>query len=397
VKKSAKVIEQGEHEAIIWFVAVDDKPVGPVSVRKIHKLKVNNRISDDSSVWKEGMLDWESLRNVNELVGALAKLDLEKSLGDESSSKAAPEKGLLASDKNSSNPLMGIGMGEIGHRNDTNDDNSLEEELPDDNKQKTDDDFFKNSQEFSSVESLAPSSPLGEDRSWKMMAAIGFFIVSIVVFAVVLFSGEDAPATIIKEKIVTQTEIVYRDRPIDGSNVKTTSPAASADSTNESKTKKSVRKKWSSKSKKVAVAAVPQEETAEQKKKRLLSDMLSSGPAEKSLTRGRSSSGGSGASDDTSLSQKQMQKVIGKNSKSLQLCYERALKTGGAPTDKDLKVMFNVDVGTSGMVKTVSVTGAVSKYARLKTCLKTTTQRWMFPSSGGTSKVQFPILFTPSR
>ena len=192
-----------------------------------------------------------------------------------------------------------------------------------------------------------------------------------------MVTGKNTPETVIKEKIVEKTQVIYKDRPIDA--------GMDVESEDEGGDGTSARKK--SKSRRSRQSGSVKKETAEERKRRLMSQLDIPGAG--------SRSGGSGGGD--SLSQQQMSRVVAKNRGSLQLCYERAMKSGAAPTDRDLKVTFNVKVGMSGMVKSLNMSGSGTAYPALKSCLSSSIKKWMFPASQGNSAVQFPIVFTPAR
>jgi hypothetical protein len=225
-----------------------------------------------------------------------------------------------------------------------------------------------------------------------MLAAIGFFVVAMVVFMVVLLTGENTAETVIKEKIIEKTKIVYKDRLV----VKKIHDRADDKKVAENSRNSNIakdKKRWN---KSVKVKKLSD---AEERKRRLLAQMNADVPANKLSLIGGGSKGGSSSKSykgQSSLSQKQMSRVVSKNKGRLQICYEQALKKGAAPADKDLKANFNVVVGGSGVVKKCTLTGSAAKYGFLTNCLSRAVKKWMFPAASGESHVVFPILFTPS-
>src|SRR5260370_13106559 len=58
-----------EHE---WFVAIDDKQVGPLMVDRLKRLWDSGEIGPDSLCWRAGLSDWMALSEVTELSSLLA-------------------------------------------------------------------------------------------------------------------------------------------------------------------------------------------------------------------------------------------------------------------------------------------------------------------------------------
>ena len=90
-----------------------------------------------------------------------------------------------------------------------------------------------------------------------------------------------------------------------------------------------------------------------------------------------------------------MKGVVNRNKSALKACYERALKTGEAPVDRDIKVRFNVTVGTSGKVQGLTLGGDARNLPSLTRCLKGSVLKWIFPPNGEDSRLEFPFVFTP--
>jgi hypothetical protein len=92
-----------------------------------------------------------------------------------------------------------------------------------------------------------------------------------------------------------------------------------------------------------------------------------------------------------------MKAVVDKNKRSLKACYERALRKAEAPDDRDVRVNFNLKVGSSGTVKRAALSGEGARLPSLGRCLSQTVKRWVFPPSAGDSDLEFPFVFTPTR
>jgi len=412
VKRTAEAIGRDEAELPIWFVAIDRKPVGPIPAKSVHRHQKAGRVSDDSLVWKEGMPDWIALRNCKELVGLLARLDIEESLSGPPAAPEAPRRGLLAGDEREAvaGPLRGRSVGVVSDRLDVPPapepmsapavlDEAIAEAKasPPDAAaaDRVDASFF--SDDFSagmesSVAALQPISPpkvTGADR-WVKFAAVGFFGLAIVVLVVVLFfTGGPAEGEVVKEVVevvkervveVEKEKIVYRDRPV----------VDMGETGGEESGAKSGGKK----------AGKPKngEKDLDAEKKRLLEQMGLSSPSGDHKLVGGSTGGKQGdaaGSGSSALSQEQIRATVNKNRSSLQLCYERSLKQGEAPEDRDVKVLTTFTVTPSGMVKTVGISGSGAALPGLKGCIVGSVKKWVFPASSGSSPVEFPTLFTP--
>ncbi|MBN2342912.1 MAG: AgmX/PglI C-terminal domain-containing protein [Deltaproteobacteria bacterium] len=228
----------------------------------------------------------------------------------------------------------------------------------------------------SRLSSFMPAAMI-HGRPWKWMLltfGMGLLAGAGVVFVVM---SARVPREVVKEKVVYKDKLVYRDAPL-----------AAAQSTSENDVggdvimvgddAKTVSKRKGRRSRQAP-------ETQEERKQRLLAELS---PSSRTTDAGSSGQG---------LTQQQMSAVVNKNRSSLQLCYERELKKGTAPSSGDLKVVFSVNVGTSGTVTKVSMRGDGTQVAGLKKCLDGAVKSWLFPAGGAASTVQFPIIFTPSR
>jgi hypothetical protein len=239
------------------------------------------------------------------------------------------------------------------------------------------------------IQSISPPRVTGADR-WVKIAAVGFFGLSIIVLVVVLFftggsaEGEvvEKVVEVVKERVVEveKEKIVYRDRPV------LDMGETSSGGGEKGGSKKGGGKKGGG------------GKDLDAEKKRLLEQMgLSSPSGDHKLVGGTSGgkSGSAGGSSSSALTQQQIRATVNKNRSSLQLCYERSLKQGEAPEDRDVKVLTKFTVSPSGMVKSVGVGGSGAKLPGLKGCIERSVKKWVFPASSGSSPVEFPTLFTP--
>ncbi len=420
VKKSAQRIEQGEADISVWFVAIDNSPAGPITARDISKHSREKKVTDASLVWKEGMPDWISLRNCKELVGLLAKIDIEISLGGDRAAAPAPREaeqprlGLFAQEekkeKVEESPLKGGSVGVLADRLDApppaakdkgfddflSGDQSL---FPGESRPLSDDFGAGMSSGIAALQSISPIRPAGPDR-WVKFAAVGFFAVAVAVLGLIIAFGkgtvEMETVVEIKERVIER--VVYKDRPDEETGIRIQDrPPQSGEDGNGSGSEYP-RKGTGSGKYKGSGKSTHKGESAEERKKRLLAQM-SGGPPVGSHdlvggTSGKDSSSGS-SSGGAALSSRQLSGVVNKNKGRLQICYEKSLKQGEAPDDRDVKIMLRATVGGSGMVKKVSIGGAGAKLPGLKSCMERAVKKWVFPASSGESKIDFPFLFTP--
>jgi uncharacterized membrane protein YgcG len=88
-----------------------------------------------------------------------------------------------------------------------------------------------------------------------------------------------------------------------------------------------------------------------------------------------------------------LQDVMRKNQKSIQACYDRALKRD--PTLNRARIDVTVKVGISGTVTRVSMSGAHAG-DELGICIQTAIKRWFFPPSDSDYETQFPLILQAS-
>jgi predicted Zn finger-like uncharacterized protein len=415
VQRSAEKIDVDESARAVWFVAIDNSPVGPISARGVHKHQRARKVNDESLVWKEGMADWLKLRQCKELIGLLARLDIEASLGGgaatEEPPKPAPKLGLFAEApvterKAAESPLRGHSVGVLTDRAPAPEPKAPQPETapvdrpaPRDDLPKprvsTEDDFFGGMESaLASIQSITPPRPTGADR-WVKFAAIGFFGVAVAVLAFILFfndgSTERQVVERVVERVVEKEKIVYRDRETGAVRLGGTDVAATDTDRGGRKSGRAGKAKDAEKD---AVGGV---ESDEEKKRRLLAQLGVGGTgADPSLVGGGSSARDTGSgSGGQGLSQKDFSNVVGKNKGALQICYEQSMKKGEMPDDRDVKVLVKLTVGGSGMVKSAVVGGTGAAYPGLKSCIEKSAKKWIFPASSGESTAEFPFLFTP--
>jgi len=201
VKRSAETIGKDEVDLVRWFVAIEGKPIGPTSARTVFRHQKAGRVGDDNLVWKEGMPDWTPLRHCKELVGLLARLDLEQSLAppSEGGEEAEPRLGLFAEKggEPAESPLRGRGLGALDARLEAPE--SLEDEIPEapppsagagEPRDWFSDDFAAGMESsLSEIQSISPPRPAGADLMVKV-AAVGFFVAAVGVL-VAVFGAAD--------------------------------------------------------------------------------------------------------------------------------------------------------------------------------------------------------------
>ncbi|MCP4679920.1 MAG: DUF4339 domain-containing protein, partial [Deltaproteobacteria bacterium] len=361
VKRSAEVLEQQETDRVQWFVAINGSPVGPISARKVHTHKQAGRVTDGSLVWKEGMADWIPLRDCKEVVGLLAHVDIEATADKkEEAPKEAPKLGLFSEeekdrDKDKESPLKGRSVGIAADRSDAPEPEEVKKPTgkaipsaspPSSDELLTDDDLFGDFEGgVGALHTLAPPRAASQQNRMVMLAAVGFFIVAVVTLSIAIFSGGDTPETKTTiqtvEKVIER--VVYRDRPkqeLAASDIEG-EPGEKNNSRTQRKGPRATKKKPKSSGQEV-----------DAKTKALMERFGVSAPggaAPIGRTR-KSSSDKASNTGSGSLSANQLKSVVNRNKNGLTSCYERALKQGAAPEDRDVKVLFKIKVGSSGMV-----------------------------------------------
>jgi hypothetical protein len=91
------------------------------------------------------------------------------------------------------------------------------------------------------------------------------------------------------------------------------------------------------------------------------------------------------------LTENQLRTTVNNNRRSLQRCYELAIRGAGEPPTIRLDVQ--VTIAESGRVTRVNATGR--DFGGMKACVQSNVRRWRFPASGGTTQTQFPVVFQP--
>jgi predicted Zn finger-like uncharacterized protein len=416
VQRSAETLGRDEADLAVWFVAIAGSPAGPIPAKSVHRHQKAKRVDDNSLVWKEGMPDWTALRNCKELVGLLARLDIEEALvGGPEQALEQPKLGLFAeADRaRAAEPLKGRSVGLVADRTDaapaqpeaTSAPAVLDEALggvelkapPAAAPSELEGEFF--SDDFSagmesglaSIQQISPPQVEGTDR-WVKVAAVGFFGLAIVVLATVFFltggSGEQEVVEKVVEKVVKEVvevekeKIVYRDRPVEAG---------------ETEIKSGGQPSGGGKKGHKGKGGGGGGKDLDAEKKKLLAQMGLSSPSgdHKLVGATGDKKAGETGSGSSALTEQQIRSTVNKNKGSLQLCYERSLKQGEAPEDHDVKIKTRFTVGASGMVKSVSIGGSGAKLPGLKACIQRSVKKWVFPSSTGSSPVEFPTLFTP--
>lgn len=404
VKHSASVLTKKETDRVHWFVAINNRPAGPMSAQKIHSHRKNGRVDDGSLTWKEGMGDWIPMRNCKELTGLLAVIDIEAFEKAESESmppkpEKSPKLGLFAAQSaQAKSPLRGRSMGVVADRIDAPEEEEPRKTPPPPFVQRspsktsfTDElsaDFENFEHGVGALHTLEPPRPadLKQNRA-IMIASIGFFIIAIATLGVALFGGGETVETKTVntvEKIVEK--VVYRDRLIEAPS--TITSGDTANSALDTSTNKKAKAKPKQKTYK--------KDETDAKTRELMERMGLSAPVGGAPVGRRAEQPVSGSKGTASaLTENQLKGVVNRNKTLLKSCYERALKQGEAPDDKDIRVNFRLTVGSSGMVKNVAITGEGSRIGSLQTCLLQSVKKWVFPVSAGESVLEFPFMFTP--
>lgn len=109
----------------------------------------------------------------------------------------------------------------------------------------------------------------------------------------------------------------------------------------------------------------------------------------RTTTTKRSSSGGSGGG--SGLNASQLSKVVSKGKRSLQRCYESALR--GAGSDDAVRLDISLTISAAGNVKTVRTSG--KGLPGMDKCILRTVKAWRFPKASSDTTTKFPVVFAP--
>ncbi len=110
----------------------------------------------------------------------------------------------------------------------------------------------------------------------------------------------------------------------------------------------------------------------------------------KGASSGAFAGGGSNKnSGSQGLTSAQLTKVVNENRPALQRCHEKAMR--GRPSTPRMRVEFFVNVGSSGVVTKVEISG--STIPEMTMCMTQTIKRWRFPAATSDSSVKFPVIF----
>ena len=101
--------------------------------------------------------------------------------------------------------------------------------------------------------------------------------------------------------------------------------------------------------------------------------------------------GGRGGNSGQSLTAAQLASVVNKGKRSLQRCYETALRGSGSTDTVRLDV--EITVSPNGNVTSVKTKG--QSLPGMDKCISSTARTWRFPKAGASTTTQFPILFQP--
>jgi predicted Zn finger-like uncharacterized protein len=413
VKRSEEAIESDKKINAGWFVGIDNVPKGPMSALKIRSFRRTGKVNDDSLVWKEGMIEWTPLGQVSELVALLARIDETGARSEKAETEdfALPKLGIVEEQAPSdSSQLKDRSLGVEPDRIDASKPESGAESS-----------FFN--QPFASppqsmtrekggiadamgieiegdvgtLRSLVPPKPAGGLHSRMiLLAAVGFFAVSLVTLGVALFSdgdsGETKTSVQTVEKVIER--VVYLDRPAGDSSLLSITERPRTEKDEEQDTEEGLQK--SKLGKGVSKSLEDKSGEPDARTKELIERMGVSAPTGGAPVGGEAKKQAPNrASGVGLLTANQVKAVVDSNKRELKSCYERALKQGEAPDDRDIRVDFKVTVGSSGMVKRVDIAGEGAGVSNLSSCLKRSVGKWVFPQSSQDSPIEFPFVFSP--
>jgi hypothetical protein len=354
-----------------------------MSARKVRAHRRAKQVDDGSLVWKEGIPDWIPLRDCKQLIGLLAALDIEattsgkEQVADSGDGEPVEKPAPIQKEENGVLPRA-ASLEELAFFEESEggeDSDSL---------------LLTTESRIRPIQSLAPPRPIYKNQRMTMFAAVGFFVIAAVTLGIAIFGGEEtgeAKTVETVEKVIER--VVYRDRIVE-KEVQVASPSEETSSKNSKRSGKSGG--VANNTSKTGTKQSGDIRTQELMKRFGMSAPLGSAPTgDREI--GRSGSPQSPRTE--TLTANQVKGVVNRNKSQLKTCYERALRTGEAPEDRDLRAEFKLLVGSSGMVKTVTIGGETARLTSLQRCLTQSVKKWIFPSSSDASPVEFPFLFTP--
>jgi hypothetical protein len=108
----------------------------------------------------------------------------------------------------------------------------------------------------------------------------------------------------------------------------------------------------------------------------------------------RSPLGDDDGSGGASLTSEQIARVVRREQRAVQQCWQTALRQVGAAPNHDTRIEVMVTVGGSGTVTSAQARGR--GIGNLTTCIERTVRRWRFPRSGSTTRTSIPFVFQGS-
>lgn len=58
----------------MWYAGIEGRPVGPLTESELTRMLLNKELNKDSLVWSYGMLNWEPIKNVPEVLKIIIQL-----------------------------------------------------------------------------------------------------------------------------------------------------------------------------------------------------------------------------------------------------------------------------------------------------------------------------------
>lgn len=116
----------------------------------------------------------------------------------------------------------------------------------------------------------------------------------------------------------------------------------------------------------------------------------SSGPRTFDSEATRRSLGDSASSSGSELTSEQISHVVTRERAGLQRCWETAIR--GMRETPTVRMDIDLTIGSSGTVTAANARGP--SVGTLTDCIERSVRRWRFPTSSGTSRTSFPIVFS---
>jgi hypothetical protein len=380
----------------VWHVAIDNTPVGPLSRDEVARRMVAGEVGPATLAWREGMGDWQAVRELPELSALLpSRTPAPPVLPHGSVPQAAPPTPAPV-------PLGGRAGAAVAPSPDEWG-GAPHETSP---SQVTPNPLLPGAAGgFAATPAPAsPSASSDESRrsppSYAVMFALAGFVAFVMtattLFGVKLLKDEPAaappppaqPEPVTQKPSQPELELPEEPEADEGEDeavmVIGLDDLPAEDESGSDATSRPRRKTTGSKS-----SGSKKRLTAEQKAmlERMGggsgSDLPSLDGVGGNSTRKRAGSG--------SISAAQLSSIVARGKRNLQRCYETSMRSSGMA--ETVRVDVSVSVSAAGNVKSVKTSG--KGLPGLSQCIERSVRAWRFPSTGEDFQTKFPLVFSP--